>query len=114
LNFDFKGFGAVSAGSASDLTDSQASWESDEWAGDAVFIVSGGGAGQFGTIAYNTANTLHLSEPLAFAPGAGAKYLINNGKTVNITTTWEYLGKQYSATIECLIINHRNSSEFGF
>jgi hypothetical protein len=42
------------------------------------------------------------------------KYLINNGKTVQITTTWEYMGQEYSQTIRSLIVNRKNTKELGF
>ena len=114
VNCVFKGFGTLTAASKTNLSDSSMDWERNEWAGDTVFIVTGQAAGQFKQIASNSANTLALAEPLAFAPYPGAKFMINNGKTVEVTTTWEYRGRQYSETVESLIVNHRNSTELGF
>jgi hypothetical protein len=39
--------------------------------------------------------------------------MINNGKTIEITTTWQYRGKEYSQTIESLVVNYRGE-ELGF
>ena len=114
IQFSFKGFGTLTNASANSLTDSNSIWETDEWAGDMVYLISGAGAGQFAQINTNTPSTLQLATALAVAPLAGAKYMINNGKTVEITTTWRYLGKEYSQTIESLVNNYRNSSNFGF
>ena len=114
VQFAFKGFGTITNASTSNLTDSAVNWQSNEWAGDTVFIVSGQGASQFEQIASNSASTLSLADTLAVAPYPGAKFMINNGKTVEITTTWEYRGRQYSATVESLIVNYRNSAQLGF
>jgi prepilin-type N-terminal cleavage/methylation domain-containing protein len=114
IDFAFKGFGVLESGAASVLTDDQADWENDEWAGDTVFIVSGPGAGQFAGIAANSQHSLTLASALAFAPGAGSRFMINNGKTVEITTTWEYRGRQYTQTIESLVVNYRGDDNLGF
>lgn len=114
VTFKFKGFGTLENSSANNLTDAKADWDKDEWSGDTVFLISGTGAGQFAIIDFNTPNTLHLAGSLAVAPKKGTKYLINHGKTVEITTTWLYLGKQHTQMIESLIINYRNSPNLGF
>jgi hypothetical protein len=114
VTFEFKGFGVIEAGSLSGLTDDDADWTANEWAGDAVFIIDGKGAGQFVRIASNTATALTFEENLAFAPGVGARYMVNNGKTAEITTTWTYRGKQYQQTIESLVPNYRNDDALGF
>jgi type II secretory pathway pseudopilin PulG len=114
VQFKFKGFGTLENATASNLTDTNMQWEPNEWAGDVVCLVSGQGAGQFVTIDSNTLNTLHLLENLDVVPNNGTKYMINNGKTVEITTTWQYMGKEYSQTIESLVVNYRNSANLGF
>ncbi|NQU45255.1 hypothetical protein HQ520_18385, partial [bacterium] len=117
VEFVFKGFGTLTQGDANSLTDSSATWsteDSGEWAGDVVYLVSGPGAGQFAEIASNSATALQLSTALVYPPAAGTKYMVNHGKTVEITTTWEYMGKEYFQTIESLVINYRNSSDWGF
>jgi len=110
VHFSFSGFGTVTNGSANNITDNAAGWEIDQWVGDTLCIVSGPGMGQTAVITSNTPNTIHHTD-LDTAPKKGAKYLINNGKTVQITTTWEYMGKEYSQTIRSLIVNRKNNTE---
>lgn len=110
IQFQFSGFGTVTNGSANNITDNAAGWEKDQWVGDTLCIVSGPGMGQTAVITGNTPNTIHHTD-LDTAPKKGAKYLINNGKTVQITTTWKYMGKEYSQTIRSLIVNRKNNTE---
>ncbi len=117
--FRFTGYGRATAGGSTSLTDATvagtaAAWRSDEWKGDTLFIVSGRGAGQFAQISGNTATNLTLASALNPAPDATSVYMINNGKTVEVTTTWEYLGKSYSETMESLIVNYRSAVVLGF
>lgn len=114
VDFDFKGFGVASSGGSSSLTDSTANWDVNEWAGDTVYIADGAGAGQFVRIASNSDTTLNFESNLFFSTGAGSIYLINNGKTVEITTTWSYRGQEYTQTIESLVINFRGDEDLGF
>lgn len=107
VQFVFKGFGTLEDSSANNLTDATAAWAQDEWAGDTVFLTSGIGAGQYALIDSSTPNTLHLPESLDVAPRKGTQYLINNGKTVQITVSWRYRNKTYSQTSNALIINYR-------
>ncbi len=113
VQFEFSGFGTIENGSANNITDAKALWEHNQWVGDTLCIVSGPGMGQMATIETNTPNTIHHTD-LTYAPKKGAKYLINNGKTVQITTTWEYMGKEYSQTIRSLIVNRKNTKDLGF
>ena len=112
--FAFKGFGVAEGGSASVLTDDDADWETNEWAGDTLYLVGGRGTGQYAMISANSSNQLLLAGGLAFAPDTSTKYMINGGKTIEITTTWEFMAKSYSQTIESLIVNYRNEQELGF
>ncbi|OPZ08477.1 MAG: hypothetical protein BWZ08_01145 [candidate division BRC1 bacterium ADurb.BinA292] len=114
VDFEFRGFGIAENGSSSMLVDNDANWEPDEWKGHTLFIVSGVGEGQFVEIAGNGQTTLDLASSLAFPPAAGDRYMINNGKTVRITTTWTYMGRQYQQSIESLICNFEGSDDFGF
>lgn len=114
VEFAFKGFGTTEGSSLSSLIDNDTNWETNEWAGDTVYLVEGKGLGQFAPIISNSVNTLHLGDTLAASPDTTTKYMINNGKTVEITTTWEYYGKSYSQTIESLIVNYRGDSNLGF
>lgn len=108
VDFAFKGFGLAESGSATSLRDDDANWETDEWAGDTVYLVDGYGAGQFALIRSNTSNQLNFDSSILFPPDSTTKYMVNNGKTVEITTTWQYMGKTYTSTIESLVINSRN------
>ncbi|MCL5271534.1 MAG: type II secretion system GspH family protein [bacterium] len=114
VEFSFSGFGELTDASASNLTDNNILWTTGQWNSDTVFLVAGAGAGQHATIDNNTPNTLHLVDSLSVAPKKGTKYMINYGKTVRITTYWQYMGKEYSQTIESLVPNYRNSADFGF
>jgi prepilin-type N-terminal cleavage/methylation domain-containing protein len=114
VEFKFSGFGTIENGSANNITDAKALWENDEWVGDTLCIVSGPGMGQTATITGNTPNTIHHTA-FDIAPKKGAKYLINYGKTVQVTTTWQYMGKEYSQTIRSLIVNRKdNTFDMGF
>lgn len=110
VTFNFKGSGTLTNSSANNLTDNNIHWIADEWDGDTVFLIAGDGAGQMAEIDNNTVNTLHLAAPLTYPPSKGTTYLINNGVTVEITTTWFYLGKQYTQTIESLIIKTQSGT----
>lgn len=92
VDFLFKGFGTATAGSVNDLTDTRAAWTANEWAGDTLFLVAGTGKGQSVAITSNTANKLTFASKLDFAPDVTTKYMVNNGKTVIITVTWQYQG----------------------
>lgn len=115
VDFSFKGFGRAEGGSGSTLLDNQAQWETNEWAGARLYLVGGNGVGQYRTIASNNANTLTVSgAPFQPRPTSGTAYMINNGKTVEIKTTWMYMGREYSQSIRSLIVNHRNDGNLGF
>lgn len=107
VHFRFTGFGALTDASAQNLTEANVGWEQDEWNGNTVFLTSGQGAGQYGVIDFSTPNTLHLAEPLDVAPKKGTTYMINNGKTVQITVSYSFRGKTHSQTVSSLIINYR-------
>lgn len=116
VTFTFKGFGTLVDSSVNTLVEDEAKtrWVKDEWAGDTVFLVSGDGAGQSALIAGNNIKQLDLAAPLAYKPSKGTGYLINNGKTVEIATTWTYRGREYHQTIESLIVNTRSRKGLGF
>ena len=121
VTFTFKGDGYLTAASSTVLTDSSASWTSNEWQGNTVFIVSGTGAGAYAKIASNTANTLTLSTALslngvAVVPSTSTSaspiynYRINNGLTVVVTVTWPYRGRTYSVNLKGLLIPSKGFS----
>lgn len=125
--FRFKGFGVASGGTAHSLTESgltdanrydyvqRPPWEVDEWVGKQLYLVDGPGQGQVRPITANTNNTLTLGgDALNPQPGNGTKYMIGNGKTIEITTIWQYLGRNYSQTMSSLIINYRRDPDLGF
>ncbi len=115
IDIEFTGFGRATSAGSSSITDSTASWASNEWSGKNVYLVDGLGAGKFRTIQSNTSTVLTLSgDPLQPSPGLNTAYMIGNGKTVRITTTWQYLGKMYSQRMESLVINFRRDPSLGF
>ncbi|MBN1865990.1 prepilin-type N-terminal cleavage/methylation domain-containing protein [Candidatus Sumerlaeota bacterium] len=120
VDIEFKGFGRATAASAATLTDADkiatggGAWVEDEWVGSRLYLVDGQGIGQYRTISANSANVLTVSPGFDFPPAASTGYMIDNGKTVRVTTSWEYMGKTYSRTIGSLIINYRNDDALGF
>lgn len=114
IDFQFKGFGTVQSGTSTYLNDSSAAWTTNEWVGDTLFLVDGTGAGQSALIESNTATRLNIDGTFAVSPSSNTRYMINNGKTVLITTTWAYCGRSYSQTVESLVANYRNSDDLGF
>ena len=112
-DFTFKGTGIAEGGTSTSIQDNDADWVAGEWVGDTIYLVDGKGAGQYGQITGNTRTTLTFSPGLTFSPDATTVYMINNGKTVEVTTRWSYRGKPYTATIESLVCNYRNSSNYG-
>lgn len=109
VEFKFKGTGVAESGSVNTLQDTQANWVTDEWAGSILYIVSGKGAGQFAPITSNNANTITCGSNFVIAPAAGSGFMINNGRTVEITTYWQYRGKEHHQTVRSLITNDRNN-----
>ena len=99
------GYGYADSGTATTLVDNDAAWQPNEWVGNTVFLVHGQGRGQRRRIINNTAHTLVLDSDLSPPPASNTYYLINGGKTVRITTRWRYLGKDYRARIESLVID---------
>jgi len=99
------GYGTASAGSSSTLEDSSTDWRINEWAGDTLFIIGGRGWGQIATISSNTEDTLTLDSPLIYAVDGTSQYLINGGKTIEITTEWKYKSKIYQETVRSAIIH---------
>jgi len=94
--------GKASSGSTTSLTDSTASWQTDQWAGYYTFIWTGTGKAQLGAIANNTGTTLNFTNTLGTALDSTSRYSIigydagtltsNNttGRIVSDTTkNWE-------------------------
>ena len=111
VEFAFKGTGVAESGSANSLQDTNATWSDHEWVGSILYIVSGKGAGQFVPITDNTANTITCGSNFVIAPAAGSGFMINNGRTVEITTYWKYRGKEHNQTVRSLITNDRNNPQ---
>jgi prepilin-type N-terminal cleavage/methylation domain-containing protein len=99
------GYGTAEGGAANTLVDNDASWASDEWKDDWLLLVGGAGRGQRAKINSNTGNTLTIDGTLSTAPSSGTEYLINGGKTVQISTIWTYRGKEYGTRVESLVID---------
>lgn len=115
VEFVFKGYGRAEAGTGSSLTDNDANWAVNEWAGARLYLVERNGVGQYRKIASNSPTMLVLEgAALQPRPTSGTAYMINNGKTVEIKTTWMYMGKEYTQSIRSLIVNHRNDGNLGF
>ncbi|HBF35258.1 TPA: hypothetical protein DDW35_11925 [Candidatus Sumerlaeota bacterium] len=121
VSFQFVGFGTVKSGSSGttlNVSDASSTWQTNEWVGSKVYLVSGTGVGQWKNITANTtaAGTLSLTLDSAFSttPDNTTRYMINNGKTVRVTTKWSYMGKNYSQTVGSLVTRYRTNDELGF
>ena len=99
------GYGTATAATANTLTDASAHWTANEWVGNILFLLHGTGRGQRATITANSANTLTVDTAMNPLPSTDTQYAINGGKTVRITTRWSYLGKDYRAKIESLVVD---------
>jgi len=115
----FTGFGVTTATGTGSITDSSADWTPGEWVGHRVCIVAANssglntGVGCTGIISANTA-TVITATGFTTTPAVGTRYMIDNGKTVKITTKWNYLGKDYSQTVSSLVVYWRGASALGF
>lgn len=104
------GYSDNSSGSSS-LADPNAAWETDQWIGSTVLIVGGNGQGQRAYITGNTSTVLNITTDLSGAtsqswdtnPDASSHYVINGGKTIDITVRWNYMGKPYQRTLKGLV-----------
>lgn len=115
VEFFFDGFGTINNNSNSTIVDdAKPHWAKDQWVGDTVFIIDGPARGLFATIKSSGPNQLHLEPSLAVHPEKDSHYIINNGKRVRVTTTWAYRGRTYSQWVETMIVNYRNSGNYGF
>lgn len=114
VSLEFRGVGIAEGGTASSLRDDDADWEAGEWVGNNLFIVNGTSVGASRPITANTNNTLTLGgASLSLAPDDTTQYMINNGKTVNVTVSWAYRGENYEQTIQSLIPNYRDEENLG-
>jgi len=77
-------YGVATGGSTTTLQDTTKNWETDQFVGCKLCVLTGTGADQVLTITANNANTLTFAT--ATAPAAGSQYMIY-GPTVNASTT---------------------------
>jgi flagellar hook-associated protein 1 len=74
--------GTTTAATTTTLTDTNNSWNANQWAPTAsgvvyqVRITSGSGAGQIGRITSNTGTDLNVNPPFSATPGVGSTYVI--------------------------------------
>src|SRR5208283_5067903 len=84
----------ASGGSATTLVDGIQTWATNAYAGDEVIITGGTGAGQYGTVASNTATTLTLSGS-GFKAAPGTSVVAPDGTStyiVGVADTSSYTG----------------------
>lgn len=100
----------VSSGSTSSVTVTGAGWDINRWQGDTVFITAGPGRGQRALILSNTADTL-TTQLIGFGqpqwvvqPTAASRILINGGKTVRVTASFDLQGQTYNEAVEGLVV----------
>lgn len=79
--------GKATAGSTTSLTDSNASWTTNQWAGYKVFIWSGNGRSQLGIVSGNTSTQLTFSNTLTTALDATSRYNIVGFDAGTLTST---------------------------
>jgi len=101
----YSGFGTVTGSTSTTLTDSTASWATNEWVGDFVMIASGPGSGQIARITSNTATQLTVTFDIGTGVNDSAwrlpltagssMYEINYGKTVDLTVSWRIGEKNF-------------------
>jgi len=119
LNFsvtcNFMGAGTIAAAAATTLTANFPAnfpaWTANQWTGHLAMITSGNGRGQIAYIVSNTATTLTICQNLDgtggggwyVTPAAGDSYLIDNGITVQIVSSWTQRATQRSLTRTALI-----------
>jgi hypothetical protein len=70
--------GYASSGGADYLEESGAGWDTDEWVGFPVSIISGTGAGQTRTVTSNTAVRLYVSPDWTTPPDNTSQYAVGN------------------------------------
>jgi len=66
--------GVATAGGASTLTDSSKSWTTNDWTNGTIYIISGTGAGQEGTISSNTGTVITVSSNWTTQPDTTSSY----------------------------------------
>ncbi|MCX7044476.1 MAG: prepilin-type N-terminal cleavage/methylation domain-containing protein [Candidatus Sumerlaeota bacterium] len=113
VTFVFKGFGRASGGGGSSLTQSDQTWVANEWKNNTLYIVDGLGRGAYRTIAGNSANSLTLGGAAIPSLNGTTRYMINNGKTIEITITWDYMKRAYSSSTRSLVVNRYNDPNLG-
>lgn len=111
----FLGFGTVASATATSLTPNfpanYPAWTTDQWKGRAVVVTDGVAKCCMAYVNSNTANTLTISRNLDGSGGggwwttpvAGDTYLIDNGKSVQVTITWTVARKAFTMTRTTLI-----------
>jgi hypothetical protein len=77
----------ATAGTTTTLTDSNASWTTNQWAGYKCYIWTGTGRGQLGLITSNTATQLTFSNTLGAAPDTTSRYRILGYDAGTFTST---------------------------
>lgn len=105
-----------------EIEDGLVGWQPNEWAGallciyDPIAANSGNQrkARASVRIASNTVNQLILADPLPFAPSNTMAYMIDDGKTVQVTTRWQFQGQWRRQSMRGLIANYRDSLNLGF
>lgn len=90
LQHDILVSGTATAGAATTLTDTAKAWTTNEWAGYEVAVYDGTGAGQYRTIASNTATALTVSVAWATNPSTDSKYKIKDVSVTPSTTRLSY------------------------
>lgn len=80
--------GTATAGAASALTDTGATWSVNEWTGATITITSGTGSGQSRTVASNTATVITTSTAWTTNPAAGSVYTITLNNAMKFSSAY--------------------------
>lgn len=76
--------GTATAGGATTLTDTGKSWTTNEFEGLKLYVTAGTGAGQYRTVASNTATVLTVTESWTTNPDNTSQYTVEGGDTIDI------------------------------
>ncbi len=89
--------GTATSGAATTITDTGKSWTVNALAGEEVAVYDGTGAGQYRTVASNTATAITVTVAWATNPASGSKYYVKDASEppyVSKVTMYEHAGSK--------------------
>lgn len=110
ITIEIEGEREVTSATPNSVTVNGADWEPNRWVGNTVFVTGGPGLGQRALITANTADTLTTSligysqTTWVSQPTSSSRIMINGGKMVSVTATFDFRGTTYTETVEGLVV----------